>query len=299
MKQVIAAVVAVGMVVASVLVRSRLDDGTGGANGGGGRRAVVVCVTELAEACQSAYGDSVELRIEEAATTAKVLASGDGGIDDWITLDVWTAAVAAKGGGPALDVTLLASTPLVIAAVKERVERLTCAGEGWRCVLDAAGKQWSDLGGDPLWGRLRVGLPRTSSATGLALDASAIVGLAGTTDVGTNDDAYTAAQLQLGRAERDGDALGTFLRELPAGFSAVGTLQADAARRSGVKADQVMVIPLVPPGTAIAVVARVGDGAPVDVSKVAKALGAIGWDTSPATDNGLVDAGVLLALSGI
>jgi len=298
-KQLIAAVVAVGMVVASLAVRSRLDDGSDSASGGGGRRPVVVCVTELVEACQSAYGATADVRSEEAATTAKALAGGRADIDAWVTLDVWASAVAAKGGGPALDITPSASTPLVIAAVKQRVERLSCAGAGWSCALDAVGKQWSALGGDPAWGRLRVGLPRSTSATGLALDASAIAGIARTTDVGTNDEAYATAKQRLDRAERDGDALGTFLRELPAGFSAVGALRTDVATRSGVKADQVMVIPLVPPGTAVAVVARIGKRSSVDPAKVAKALGEVGWEVPPAPDNGLVDPGVLLALSGI
>lgn len=301
MKRVTAVVAAVTMIVVSLFIRSRLDD-DGGATGGPkdeGSPPVVACVTELADACKAAYGDSVDLRVEDAHTTAVALAKGGSGLDAWVTMSGWPELLSAKGLEPPLAVTPVASTPLVIAAVKERVATLTCANTGWACFLESVGKPWSELGGDATWGTLRVGLPPTTSASGLLLEASAVTGVVGTSDVGTNDPAYTDARALLQRVEREADAFGAFAVQLPARFSAVGALQADVITRSGTRANLIATIGLTPGATATAVVARVGGGQRIDPTKLAKPLTSAGWSTPPAATTGLPDGGVLLALSGI
>jgi hypothetical protein len=300
-KRVAAVVAAVTMIVVSLFIRSRLDDDnkSNGDRPDDGGRPVVACVTELADACQAAYGDSVELRVEDARTTATALAKGSSDLDAWVTMAGWPELLSAKGIDPPLAVTPVASTPLVLAAVKERVATLACASSGWSCFLDSAGKQWGDLGGNASWGTLRVGINRSTSASGLLLQASAVAGVAGTADVGTNDVAYTDARQLLGRVEQDADAFGAFAVQLPARFSAVGALQADVNARSGTKADLITTIALTPAATATAVVARVANGQRLDPTKLAKPLTSAGWTTPPAASTGLPDGGVLLALSGI
>lgn len=303
MKRIAAIVAAVTMIVVSLLIRSRLDDDSSATparpveNTG---RIVVACVTELAGACRAAYGDSVDLRIEDAGTTATALAHGSKDLDAWVTLSGWPELLSAKGLDAPLAVTKVASTPLVIAAVKERVAVLTCTTNGWSCFLDVAGRQWSDLGGKAEWGIAQVGIAPTRSASGLLLEATAITGVVGSTDFGTNDPAYVEARTALARVDRrDDNPFNAFAVQLPARFSAVGALQADVATKSGSKADQIMTITLTPPATAIAVIARPATGRRIESDKLAKALTSAGWTIPPSDATGLPDGGVLLALSGI
>ncbi|MGI8663773.1 MAG: hypothetical protein ACR2LQ_11250 [Acidimicrobiales bacterium] len=304
MKRFIALVVAVALIGVSLFIRSRVDSGGNDAGGGSvdhNGRQVVVCINELADACQRAYGATADVRIEDATSTARTLAMGGADIEAWVTLRGWPELLSAKGTGSALDASAVASTPLVIAGVKERLAALSCAPSGWSCLLRAAGKQWGELGGDAGWGTVKIGIPRSSSASGLLLEASAVTGLAGSTEVGTNDPSYTEATTLLhgSAVTEDADAFGAFAVQLPARFSAVGALQADVANRSGTKADQITTLTLTPAATATAVVVRIGTGRRIDASKLAKLLTGSGW-TSPAADSsGLPDGGVLLALAGI
>jgi hypothetical protein len=299
-KRVTAVVAAVTMIVVSLFIRSRLDDdGHGGGSHDDGGRAVVACVTELADACQAAYGDSVDLRVEDARTTAAALAKGGSDISAWVTMSGWPELLAVKGVSPPLAVTPVASTALVIAGVKERLATLPCAPNGWSCFLESAGKQWGALGGSAAWGELRVGRPPLSWASGLLLEASAVTGVAGTDDVGTNDAAYADARVQLAHIEQKADAFNAFAVQLPALYSAVGALQADVDTKSGTKKDLISTVPLTPAATAIAVVARISDRRGVEPGRLTKPLTDAGWTTPPATTTGLPDSGVLLALSGI
>ena len=301
MKRITAIVAAVTMVVVSLFIRSRIDDDS--SNGDrprdDGGRPVVACVTELADACHAAYGDSIELRVEDANKTAAALAKGNKDLDAWVTLSGWPELLAVKGIKPPLAVTRVASTALVIAAVKERADVLPCAANGWSCFLESAGKLWTALGGKPEWGTAVVGLPPATSASGLVLEATAIAGEVGTTEVGTNDATFADARALLGNLDASvADPFTAFAVQLPARFSAVGALQADVQSKSGTKADLITTITLTPPATVNAVIARLGGRRSIEADKLAKALTSAGW--APPTDaTGLPDGGVLLALSGI
>jgi hypothetical protein len=297
-----AAVLAVTMVVVSLMIRSRIDDddnGSGSSTGTTNDRPVVMCITELADACHQAFDATADVHVEEAINTAKAIAKGGAAIDAWVTFSGWPELLAAKGASPTLSPTPVASTPLVIAAVKQRAEVLDCKASGWSCLLAAAGEPWTGLGGLAEWGAVKVGIPRATSAAGLLLEASAITGYANTIDVGTNDQAYSDARALLSHVEQDANAFTSFTVQLPARFSFVGALQVDVATRAGTKADQITTLALQPPASAIAVVARPGKSTRVDPTKLTKPLQGAGWTVPPVPSSGLPEGGLLLALSGI
>ena len=110
-----------------------------------------------------------------------------------------------------------------------------CEGDDvWRCLGDAAGQDWGDLGtGDPRWAELKVGLTDPDSATGLSVLASATAGFFGDTGFAANDfpGEFEGWLATLARASAAGDpdpALTMATR--PGTYSAAGAVQAVAGR---------------------------------------------------------------------
>ncbi len=154
----VALVAAIVMVVAALLIRSRIDeesssDGT----------ARLVCATELEVACldldESVGG--LEVTIEPAGTTAARLIGlpdtdiDDPGFDGWLVPQPWPGIVDSTRARDQLrpvlapDTEVLARSPLVIAMRDDREEALRGVCEGpvaWPCLGDVAGTTWSDLG---------------------------------------------------------------------------------------------------------------------------------------------------------
>jgi hypothetical protein len=298
-KRALAVVAAVTMVVGSLLLRSRLDDTSGGGNGGN-TKVVLACVTELADACNALAGANVEIRIADAGTTSKSVS----GIDGWVTLDPWPE-IAGLSASP----VRVASSPLVIAAVAERAAVLQahCGGTiGWKCLGDAIESDWASIGGQPEWGKVRVGIPSVKTATGLLLIGNATAGYFGRPDVATNDfdvdDGFLAWFAKLKRAPQPADPFPTFIQQFPASFSAVGVIEAKEAAGVGVK--PVTVVNPSPQASAVVVVAPVNPSTEGRVRTLARsaalrdALKAQGWNIDAVpTNSGLPGAGVLLALS--
>ena len=298
MKRISAFVIAIGLVVTALVVRSNMDDTSSSTSG---RKAAVVCVPELEAACRT-LGNDVDLTIEVASATAKRIIDGASGIDAWITLDGWPELVDARLGRTATkDVIPLAFTKLVIAGVKERTARLAtgCGDPGWSCWLNSHGKSWAQVGGDPAWGTVKVALPPSTSALGLLLEANALSSLAGTVDLATNDDGYPGWLAAVRQTIDDADPLGAFLLAFPAQYSAVGTTEAQTLTRLGSRQGDVSVLTPAPTAYAVAVIASFPAGKDVDAGKLTAALVSQRWATLPEPDPGLPAPGVLLALSGL
>jgi hypothetical protein len=300
MKSAAAAVVAILMIAGSLWIRSRIDDSSSsGSTSSGNDKIVLACVPELADACNKLASDKVEIRVEDAATTVE---SHDD-VDGWVTLDPWPA-IAGLTQTPAR----LASSPLVIAAVAERAAVLEahCGGTiDWHCLGDAIGSDWPSIGGQPEWGKVKVGLPSMRTASGLLLAGNAASGYFGRSDIATNDfnadDGFGPWFAKVKRAQQSSDPFPQFIQQFPALFSAVGTTEAE--EQAGVGTRPVEVIKPDPQASAVAVVVPVNPSADGRVRNLAKSsalrdeLRAEGWTVDNVPDStGLPDPGVLTAL---
>jgi hypothetical protein len=299
-RSVIAAVVAIAMIGGSLWIRSRIDDSPSAGGDSGDKKVVLACIPELADACDKLASDNVEIRVQDAATTAK----SREGIDGWVTLDPWPA-IAGLTQTP----SRVASSPLVIAAVGERAAVLEthCGGTiDWKCLGDVIDADWASIGGKPEWGKVRVGLPSMSTASGLLLAGNAASGYFGRSDIATNDfnadDGFGPWFAKVKRSQQSSDPFLPFIQQFPASFSAVGTIE--AKERAGVGTRDVKVSKPDPQASAVAVVVPVNPSADGRVRNLAKSsalrdeLRAEGWSVDNVPDStGLPDPGVLTALS--
>jgi len=206
-KRVAALLVAVLMVALAVLVRDRLDDSGGNAddnNGDPSGTATLVCVSELEAVCRELERDNDDLtvRIEEAAATESTLVSAsfdlnDPPFDAWLTLQPFPEMVAEQRARALLPQALddptdsLARSPLIIAIWNDRRDALagTCAGTiNWRCIGDAGGRPWAELGGQAAWGTVKPShsLPDRTAA-GLFALSQASASYLERTDFSRND----------------------------------------------------------------------------------------------------------------
>ena len=299
MKRLLAVVGAVVMIAAAIVIRSALDDGGAGSTSSSGP-ATIACITELAAQCRALTGGTV--RIEDAAVTARAIASGQTDIDAWVTLDPWPTIVNQLAQRDATGTTTrLARTELVIAMVQERASKLAAACNGavtWKCLGDDIGRPWADLGGQPDWGTVKAGVPPLSSAEGVLLLGHAASGFFGTSDFATNDfdDAFLVWK---SKVTTSAATFTTFIQQFPAAFSAVGTTGVDA--RTGSGARPVAAIDPVPAARAVVVITPLkGRRVPGFTSGLKDRLRDAGWSLDGLdASTGLPDAGVLLALSGL
>ncbi len=174
LRRLIAVLVAVGLVVGAVQIRARLFPEGARAGSANDNDARVVCVQELARACEAAQTDGPAPVIEDAATTVARFAQTDPGVDVWVAVDPWPELAAdarAASGLAALDAAssdVIARSPVVLAARDDRLEALepTCGGElTWRCIGDQSGEAWDGLGGPSAWGDVEVGFNRPEQTT--------------------------------------------------------------------------------------------------------------------------------------
>jgi hypothetical protein len=307
-RRVLAVLAAVGMVVAAVLVRDALDDDDDGGDGEGDGATVVVCATDLADACD-ALGSDAEVRVEAAAVTAAALADGTlaEDVDAWITSTAWLEVVESRAPG-ALDATRsIARSPATVATAPGRYEAINdlCAGDDvWQCLGASAGTDWGDLGdgSNAQWRELKVGLTDPDLALGLPVLASAAAGFFGTTDFVVNDprfgefEAWLANLAEPSAAGDPNPALTLATR--PGTYSAAGAVGAAAAPLDGRGVDSID--PDVPVAATI-VITEVsgGDGTP-STDAVRDALEDDGW--ARASDDDLAPTlkpGVMAALHSL
>jgi hypothetical protein len=169
----------------------------------------------------------------------------------------------------------------------------------WKCLGDAIGQQWVDVGGDVQWGEVKAGIPKVTTASGAILLGGATVDyFGGRTDFAINDfdDAFPVWKAKVTKTPA---SFSTFLQQFPAAFSAVGAI--DVLANPGSRANEVSKIPTTSHAAAVVVVTSVDGG---KTGNVAKQLGPVlqqqGWSTDRLDDpTGLPDPGVLLALSGL
>lgn len=301
MKRLLAVLVAVWMIGLSLYIRSRLDDDGGGASSSG--QLKIACIQELADACDALRSSGVDVIVEAPAATVTRLVAAQPDIDGWVTLDPWPGIADAKSGRTTPTVAV-ASSPLQIAVVGERANALAaaCGGTvGWRCLIDHVNQPWSELGGRAEWGSLRVGLPSTSSATGLLLYGNAVAGYFGRTDYGTNDFDAEFQAWNAGLRSTFADSTFTrFVQQYPAAFTAVGAVGAEVATGLGTRPARV--IEPSPAGRAVVVVAALRERDAKDLAKrraLTDALQRLRWTDAPVPteQTGLPAAGVLLTLS--
>ena len=299
MKRTLAIAGAVLMIVVAIIIRSAID-GDESPSSTPPDSGTVVCSTELADACNALTG--VTVRVEDASVTAKAIAKGSANIDAWVTLDPWPeianqlAKREVAGAG-----TRLARTDLLLAMVGERAARLapTCGGTvNWKCLGNAIGQPWTDLGGEPDWGTVKAGVPATTTAEGLILLGHASSGYFGTENFATNDfdDAFLVWKAKVTSTPA---SFTTFIQQFPAAFSGVGATKVDVTAGSGTR--PVTSIDPAPSADAVVVVTPVaGHKVPGGTSALKGRLRAGGWSTDNLdAPTGLPNAGVLLALSGL
>jgi hypothetical protein len=304
-KRVLAVLVAVGLVVAAVLIRNRLDDSSGGGgNADGGLR--LLCGTDLAAVCDrlGTADASIRVTVEDVGTTADRLATakvGDTGFDAWLTAAPWPAVVAddrTRAGAGALlgpPSRRLARSPSTIVARRDRAAALSGACGGpvtWACVGRYAGRPWTEAGGQAAWGAVKPGLVPPETGAGLVDLSQGVASQVGTTDYASNDfdDPAVSAWFDqlVGAAKRarvtGQSALDRFL-VLPAAFGVVGALEAEsgpAVARAADRGDLQVIYPepvstadvtLTPPAgrKASDVLDRIGQDTVLD------ALAAEGW----------------------
>lgn len=338
MKQVLALVGAIAMVVVAVVVRDRLD--ADGGSDGDGDTAVVVCTPELAEACaQVADAEGLEVRVEDYWMTVESLrdAQAPPELDGWVVpapMAQMAADERARAGLPTIlgePSAPLARSPLVTVMWSDRQAALAehCGGEvTWSCVGDAADQPWGELGGDAGWGELKPGYadPATST-TGLLVAGQASADRLGRRDFAANDFSEPGFRTwfeQLQRTSADlepatGTPLGRMLSFGQAAYDLVGTTEAEAGPAVARSRDsqRLSVSYPSPEMTVDLVVVPVGDGGGTVVDAfgsdtAASALAESGWrvpgqtpaegvpDEPPLPDEaGTPSGGVLQALRSL
>ena len=297
MKRLLAVIGAVAMISASLFIRGRIDDNGSDTSTPSGGVTKLACVTELASECNALASDKVSITVEDAGATLTKLDQYDG----WLTFDPWPAMAALQQQRTPVNPIALASSTLQIAVVNDRATALTTACGGsitWKCLGEKRGQQWSDLGGDPTWGQLKVGLPAQQSAVGLLLYADAIASYFGRTDYGTNDfDAEFIAWQSNLKASFGAATLGSFVAGLPAVATAVGTTGAATRTGLGAKADRITIVEETARAVVVLAPKKGRDLKNLANSNALRAaLQADGWTDDPNTTSGLPAPGVLLAL---
>ena len=297
MKRLLAVIGALAMIVAAIVIRSALEDTQD--THASGKRATIACIAELESACRSLT--NVDVRIEDAVVTAKTLTDGTAHIDGWVTFEPWPDMVNALADRQIAGVgTRLARTDLVIAMAQDRAQRLavTCGGTvNWKCLGDAIGKNWSEIGGESIWGPVKAGIPPLTTAEGVLLLGEAASGYFNTADFATNDfdDAFLVWKSRLTASAA---TFTQFIQQFPAAFAAIGATRVEALE-SGSK--PVASIDPAPSAMAIATIVPVNGARVPDVAgQLRNRLRDDGWSTQDFSGaTGLPNAGVLLALSGL
>ena len=312
--RILALVAAVAMVLVALAVRDRMDED----EATGGQPLRLVCATELEDVCRElAEAEAeVDVVVEDAGVTLDRLRDGPGtGVDGWLTPGPFPQMVQELrrlAGRPAVFTEVsdpLARTRLGLAAWSERSRRLTCPGEvGWRCIGDAAGRPWSEVGGEPVWGPVKTALPDPGrTATGLLSLGAATAGFFGRTDIASvdldDDDQFGVWFDRLRRANQSTD-LGRMLAIGPAAVDFVAGLEQATvpSLAASARKDQVAVIYPSPVANADVVLGTAGTGRGkrlvelVTRASLGEDLVRAGWKAPSSAASGLPSAGLLSVL---
>jgi hypothetical protein len=234
-RRLIAVIVAVALVVIALVIRNGSDDGGDGASG----KLKLVCAPELESAC-NALGSDVDVTVQTPGTLADKLekASGDPGIDGWLTPGPWPEMVEAARKGAGVQPLFAvehppARTRIGLAVWPDRLSVLNgaCTVFTWKCFGDVVGKgTWTTVGGPAAWGQIKIGFPDPpNDATGLAALGAATVGYFGTTNFSStdlDDPGFRSWLRNLVKANADNPNLDDVLARGPAEAAAAATLEA-------------------------------------------------------------------------
>jgi hypothetical protein len=234
----VAVLIAVALVAIAVVVRNRMDSGGSGSAGG---KLRLVCTRELESLCDQ-LGSDVKVDIEDPGTTEAALekATGDLGLDGWLTPGPWPQIVegarSIAGAQPLLAMGApLGATRVDLAVWPDRLAVLlnSCVNHelSWKCFGDAVGKgNWTALGGPQAWGPISIGFPDPpNDATGLAALGAATAGFFGKSDLSSTDldnPGFQSWLRKLVQANADHPKLEDVLVRGPAEAAAVATLDA-------------------------------------------------------------------------
>ncbi len=242
MKRALAFGVAIAMVIASFAIRHVLDGDSAGPLSGSDGAFRLTCATELRDVCNEAFGndDGIIVKFENPGRTADSLvdveANDDPGFDGWLTPGPWSDVLAdnrrfggVKGDLLGGDSDVLARSPVVIAMLSKATKDLAsnvCGQDiSWTCLVDQV-----------RGGTVRLGVPNPGRGDGIAVAASAVGSLFGTTDYSASDleqgnfSSFFEDLTKLSRATKLGGrtVLQTALIKRGS-FSVVGTLEAEIA----------------------------------------------------------------------
>jgi hypothetical protein len=286
-RRLLALVVAAGLVVGALAVRSRIEAGG------------------------PLLPEGSEVVAEAAGTTAAALVDGTSEADAWLVPEPWHDVPAAVSGGrgPGSELgppTAVAASPLVLVGWTERLDALSAAcgvdPVTWRCVGEQAGTEWRDLG-LPVNGSLRTvhGDP-SRDAIAMAVLGGAVASFFDRTDLASfdlDDPGFESWFGRLGDSAQSVSPGEDPLRRLRvAGVAFADVVGTTAAAADGAADGRLTVIET---GAEVrAVLVDVG-GAEVDglVEPLRAALVAEGWraDAAPIEEDGDVPgAGFSVAL---
>jgi hypothetical protein len=322
--RILAVLAAIAMVVVALVARQKLDDRNSVRN----TVLRITCTPELETPCRDfadTSGAKVDVTIEEAGVTVDKLATAsEAPFDGWLTPGPFPQMVQEarrSAGRPVLIDRVsrpIARSRIGIVMWKERAGALGARcpekGVGWRCLGDAAGRQWSDVGGKPTWGTVKTALPDPlTSASGLVALGAGTAGFFGQADVSLQDvqDSveYSAWLNNLARANQNLD-VGRMLAAGPSLVDAVVTLEATSEQtvEQAAGRDPVSVIYPSPVATADVVLGTVGSKSSTRLATLLEgtagrdALARARWKVDfaglPPTSN-LPSPGLLLALRGM
>lgn len=311
----LAAVVAAVLLVAGALVvrRQFLDDDS---PDGPTQATSVVCITELAAACDALAGEGFDVSIRDAGDTLDALArlADPTAAPVWITVNPYPDMVDSlrqANGLPALAPTTvgIARTGLVLAASTEgRGDALTstCGTTSvFECVVEHVGDDWSDLGGESSWGTVRPAFgPVESTATGLSALAVATTAHLGFDEVGRDQLGQTGFITWIrgftsaaGRtALSGGSPLATMITR-PSALDIAATTEAEITS-AGEPANGFAVL-YPEPGMSLQAVVAVPPGsgfAPSAVDVATRAVAADGWSAGGADEPTPLPATTMLAV---
>lgn len=189
--RVVALVVAIGLVVAALVLRAGRDGAPG--DGGsllGGAGPTVSCPADIDLACDiPPSGALTATAVRDVATTVELATSGALEEDAAVVPAAWADVIDDQreraGRRPLARVGLDVGTPLVTVAWADRATVLaSVCGVGveaitWGCIGDHADRTWQDLGGDVRWGRVQPGHLAPDTATGLQATLTVVAGRLG------------------------------------------------------------------------------------------------------------------------
>ena len=237
---------AIAMVAGALAVRNRMDDDEVARS----TELELLCATELEDVCLALQDDpdsAISIVVQPVGTTLEQLATADSAeFDGWLTPGPFPQMLRetrkAAQHTPLIDAVSrpLARSRLALVMWNERAAVLAtqCTDKAveLKCLGNAAGRPWKDLGGQDTWGSVKTALPDPAST------AAGLVALGAGTSV-------FFGQPDVGRLEIDDSVeYGTWLdnlRRANVGIDVAGLLAGGASRVDAVAGLEATITPVV------------------------------------------------------